>query len=220
MNRRSALRMMTGITAMAVTWAAVPARAVFAAATPDPAKQWWQPTPAMDAMTALRTRRSVRSYTGEAVSQDDVQAMLGAAMSAPSAVNEQPWEFIVVRDKKQLEDLGKSNTFSRFVSTAPLAIITCGNMQKCKFDGAYWQQDVSAATQNLLLAAHALGLGAVWTGVYPKEDRVKAIQALCALPDYVKPLAMVVIGHPDKAIPAVNRFAPAAVHEGTWTKKA
>jgi len=179
------------------------------------AKRWWNPTPAMDAMTAIRTRRSVRSYTDEDISEAQVRELLGAAMSAPSAGNEQPWEFILIRDRKILGEVHRLNRFAAYASTAPLAILVCGNMDYDKF-GGYWIEDVSAATQNILLAAHAMGLGAVWTGIYPMQDRVQGFRQLVGAPENVVPMALVVLGHAKITPEPVDRFNQGRVHTERW----
>ncbi len=204
-TRRSALKLMTaGVVAASLA----PLKA-FAQ------KIWWKTTPDMDAMTAIRTRRSVRSYTEEEVTDEQVKELLGAAMSAPSAGNEQPWEFILIRDKETLGKVGKINNFAAYARSAPLAILVCGNLDYDKYHG-YWFEDVSAATQNLLLAAHAMGLGAVWTGCYPKEDRVKAYRELVGAPENVVPLSLVVVGHPKKTPDPVDRFQEGRIHKERW----
>ena len=132
-TRRSALKLMTaGVVAASLA----PLKA-FAQ------KIWWKTTPDMDAMTAIRTRRSVRSYTEEEVTDEQVKELLGAAMSAPSAGNEQPWEFILIRDKETLGKVGKINNFAAYARSAPLAILVCGNLDYDKYHG-YWFEDVSA----------------------------------------------------------------------------
>lgn len=166
-------------------------------------------------LSLLAQRRSVRSFTDAPVSDEEVQAMLAAAMSAPSAGNEQPWEFIVVRSKETLEKAGSVNPYAGFAKSAPLAILTCVNQAHEKHAG-YGVLDVAACTENLLLAAHALGLGAVWTGIYPMEDRILKFRSLLALPETVLPIAFVVIGHPKATPEPANRFNPQRIHAEKW----
>jgi len=175
---------------------------------------WWMPAK-MDAMTAIRTRRSVRSFTQEDVTDAQVRELLGAAMSAPSAGNEQPWQFVVIRDKATLSKVGGINRFAAYAKEAPVSILVCGDEKLDKY-GGYWVEDVSAATQNILLAAHAMGLGAVWTGIYPMKDRVEAFRALVGAPGHVVPLALVVLGHARSAPEPVDRFAEDRVHAERW----
>ena len=170
----------------------------------------------MDVFEAMETRRSIRKYTDEAVSDKAVERMLSAAMMAPSAGNAQPWQFVVVRDRSRLEKVKDYNPYAAMADKAPVGILVCGDLRLEKYEG-FWVQDCSAAVQNLLLAAHAMGLGAVWTGVYPMESRVKGFRGLFDLPDPVIPLALVVIGHPDQQLPSKSRFKPERVHRDGWS---
>lgn len=179
------------------------------------AQQWWTPTPTMDAITAIRTRRSVRSYTDQEVSDAQVKELLGAAMSAPSAGNEQPWEFVIIRDKDTLEKVSGINRFADYAKNAPVCILVCGNLNRDKY-GGYWVEDAAAATQNILLAAHAMGLGAVWTGIYPMGDRIQGFRDLIDAPQNIVPLALVVIGHPKNSPSPIDRFDENKVHRERW----
>ncbi|HJD97094.1 nitroreductase family protein [Mailhella massiliensis] len=170
----------------------------------------------MDIWTAMKTRRSVRSYTGEPVSEEAVRAMLEAAMLAPSAGNEQPWEFILVRDKEALVRAGGINPYASFSPKASLGVMICLNREREKYAGMGFL-DIAACTQNLLLAAHGLGLGAVWTAVYPVEERVKGFRALLALPENVIPVAFVLVGHPgEKSSSVAARFDEGRIHNEAW----
>ena len=195
--------------------ASVGAACVFPSGALAQAETWWKATPAMDAMTAIRTRRSVRSYTSEGVGDDLVDEILGAAMSAPSAGNEQPWEFVVIRDRQLLAQAGKINKYAGFAKSAPVAILVCGDLNRDKY-GGYWIEDVSAAMQNMLLAAHALGLGAVWTGIYPLEDRVAGFRKLVGAPENIVPMGLAVIGRPKETPAPVDRFQRELVHLNGW----
>ena len=146
----------------------------------------------------MMTRTSIRSYTDEAVSKENIETILRAGMAAPTAVNRQPWHFVVVTNREKLNALAEANRGTRMAAKAPLAIVVCGNMEKA-LEGTgrgFWVQDCSAATENILLAAHALGLGAVWTGLYPNEERSKAVRTLLKAPENIVPLCTIVIGHP------------------------
>ena len=127
----------------------------------------------MDITEAIVSRRSIRKYTTEPVSDEDIEALLNAAMHAPSAVNEQPWHFVVVKDQETLAAIPQISPTAPMVKNAPVAIAVCADKDLEKFPGL-WVQDCSAATENMLLAATARGLGAAWTAVYPFEDRVEA----------------------------------------------
>jgi len=169
----------------------------------------------MDILEGIVSRRSIRKYKPDLVPEDDVKTLLEAAMSAPSAGNEQPWEFVVIDDRRLLGAIPTVHPYSRMLDEAPLAILVCGNLHQEKHKG-YWVQDCSAATQNLLLAAHGLGLGAVWLGVYPRDDRVAGVRRLLSLPDYIVPLALVSLGYPaEQRLPA-ERYKPDRVHHNGW----
>lgn len=163
------------------------------------------------------SRKSVRQYTSEPVSEEHVQMMLKAAMAAPTAVNYQPWRFVVVSEREQLDAMAEVLPFAKMLKQAPLAIVVCG--ETTWFDGEenpFWQQDCSAATQNLLLAAEALGLGAVWTGVYPDKERAAQLSAFLNLPGNVQPLCAVPIGHHDGTTPPKDKWKPENIHYGKW----
>lgn len=169
----------------------------------------------MDILEAINSRRSVRKYTDQDVSDEQMQQILEAAMMAPSAGNAQPWQFVVIRDKDTLAKIKEFNPYAAFAANAPVAVLACGDLSLEKFKG-YWVQDCSAAVENLLLAAHGIGLGAVWTGIYPLEDRIAAASKLFGLPEHVIPLSLIVIGHPVKQLESKSRFNPERVHKESW----
>lgn len=146
----------------------------------------------------IATRTSIRDYDGRPVEKAKIEKMLRAAMAAPTAMNKQPWHFVVVDQRATLDALSEANPHAKMIKKASLVIVVCGDMDKTIEGGGrdFWIQDASAATENLLLAAHAMGLGAVWTGAYPAVDRCKAIAEVLSLPDNIVPLCMVVIGYP------------------------
>ena len=171
--------------------------------------------PTMDANEAIMTRRSVRAYTSAPVADDQLHRILACGMQAPSACNEQPWQFVVVRDKALLAQVGAINPYAAYAKSAPLAILVAGDkgLDKC---GGYWIEDCSACAQNMLLAAHALGLGAVWTGIYPLPERIAGFQKLFALPEAVIPMALLVVGHPASTPAPQDRFRDERVHNEKW----
>lgn len=169
----------------------------------------------MEALEAIRTRRSVRRYTGEPVADDVLTDILQAAMSAPSAGNQQPWQFVVITDRALREAIAQFHPYAQMVPDAPVAIVVCGDLRLESYKG-YWVQDCAAATQNILLAAHAKGLGAVWVGIYPVEDRVRRLQQLLVLPTQVVPLALVPMGIPAEGVPPANRFNATRIHRNRW----
>jgi len=169
----------------------------------------------MDALEALMTRRSVRAYTDEPVSDDQVLKILAAGMQAPSANNQQPWHFVVLRQRERLDGLAGVLPFGKMLGQAPLGIVVCADTGLEQRAG-YWAQDCAAATQNILLACHALGLGAVWIGVYPRDERVAALREFLSLPATVTPLCAIAIGRPAGHPAPVDRFRPDRIHEEQW----
>lgn len=146
----------------------------------------------------IATRTSVRDYEARPVEKEKIEKMLRAAMAAPTAMNKQPWHFVVVDQRNVLDALAGTNPYAKMLKKAPLAIVVCGNTDKMIEGGGrdFWIQDASAATENLLLAAHAMGLGAVWTGAYPSEERCISISKVLSLSDNLIPLNMIVVGYP------------------------
>ena len=163
-----------------------------------------------NAIETIMTRTSIRSFTDRAVSADTVEMLLRAGMAAPTAVNLQPWHFVVVNDRAKIDELGGNGRQSQMWHESPLVIVVCGNMEKA-MDGvgqAFWVQDCSAATENILLAAHALGLGAVWTGCYPIEERVANISQVLGLPEHIVPLCAIVMGYPNESPQPKDKWKP------------
>lgn len=158
----------------------------------------------------IMTRTSVRAYTEEPVDSLVVDKLVRAGMAAPSARNQQPWHFVVVNNKELLSQLSKTADGSKMAENAPLAIVVCGNMQHT-LDGEardYWIQDCSAAIENILLAAHGFGLGAVWNGGYPNKERAAKVSAVLHLPENIVPLGMVVIGYPAENPEPKDKYMP------------
>ncbi|MDR2488509.1 MAG: nitroreductase family protein [Desulfovibrio sp.] len=171
----------------------------------------------METLTALHTRRSIRNYTDQAVPEQAILTLLEAAMIAPSAGNAQPWQYIIVDDPTVLRQVPVINPYAGMAPNAPVSIVVCGDLNAEKYKG-FWVQDCSAAIQNMLLAATALGLGTVWTGIYPVEERVLAFQRLLQLPESIIPLALIVIGHPAASSERKSRFDATKVHHNCWGK--
>lgn len=169
----------------------------------------------MDTIEAIHTRRSIREYADKPVPKEIVTQLLAAAMAAPSARNQQPWEFVVINNKKLLKRIPEVNPYAQMAARAPLAILVCGNL-KVETSPGYWVIDCAAAVQNLLLCAHALGLGGVWTGTYPNEERMDAYTTIFDLPEHVIPHTLVVIGHPAQKPPHQDRFNPERIHYNGW----
>ena len=170
------------------------------------------------AVENIMTRVSVRQFTGGKISDAQIDTLLRAAMAAPSAVNKQPWSFVVVTDETIIAELGKQLPYSRCENGAACAIVPCGDLRNT-LEGAaaeYWIQDVSAATENLLLAAHAMGLGAVWTGVYPIAERVLATQTILELPEHIIPLCVVPVGVPAEQPAVKDKYKTDNIHYNRW----
>lgn len=170
------------------------------------------------AIENIMTRTSVRAYTDQAVEPEKVETILRAAMAAPSAGNKQPWRFVVVTDKEILQQISDTLHTIRMAKDAPLAIVVCGDLT-ATFPGDgldYWVEDTSAATENLLLAAHSLGLGAVWCGIYPMPDRVAFLSNLLELPGNIVPLNVVPIGYPAENPEPKDKWIPENIHSNTW----
>jgi nitroreductase len=169
----------------------------------------------MEALQAILSRRSIRLYTSEPVKAELVDELLHAAMSAPSAGNQQPWQFVIITERQKLDVIPTFHPYAGMVKLAPVAILVCGDTRLDKNKG-YWVQDCSAATQNLLLAAHAHGLGAVWVGVYPREERMKDFRKLLGIPEEVIPFALIPLGYPAEAKPPSNRYDLSRIHTNTY----
>lgn len=170
----------------------------------------------MELYEGLITRRSVRKYTGEKISCDTVNKIVAAGMNAPSATNTQPWHFIVIDDKSIFEKIMAFHPYAPMLSQASHAIAVCGD-ENLQHAPGYYVMDCSAATENILLAAHAEGLGAVWLGIHPKADRIEALSALLMTPPHVKPMALVALGVPaSKSEPAAMRYEEGKIRYNRW----
>lgn len=169
----------------------------------------------MEALKCIMTRRSVRKYRPGRISDPKLRRILEAAMNAPSANNLQPWRFVVVRERETLLKMTDVHPYAGMLKEAGAAIVVCGDLSG-EGNKDYWVQDCAAATQNALLAAHALGLGAVWLGVYPRKERVSGIQKLLYLPQDMVPLSIVSLGKPvEKPAPA-KRYDAKKAHQEQW----
>jgi nitroreductase len=169
----------------------------------------------MEAFEAILSRRSIRKYTDRSVSQDTVKDLLKAGMAAPSANNLQPWQFVVLTERSLLDAVPSFHPHAAMLKEAPLAILVCGEPESSR----YWQQDCGAATENILLAAHALGLGAVWLGLFPREDRVKGVRELLKVPEAIIPMALIVIGYAAEEKAPSDRYNEAKVHQNSFISR-
>lgn len=165
----------------------------------------------------IMTRTSIRQFTDQPVAKDTLDLIVKAGMAAPSAMNAQPWAFVVVTEKSVLDSLNVKHSHAN-LKTATAAIIVCGNLNKVKEGPGqeYWVQDCSAATENILLAAHACGIGAVWCGVYPIEERVKDISEVLGLPENIIPLNIITMGYPAENPEPKDKFNTDNIHYQKW----
>lgn len=171
----------------------------------------------MDVFEAIHTRRSVRKYTGEPLSEEQLHAILAAGMAGPTAGNSQSWRFVVITDKTLLSRIQNVQPFARMARNSGATILVCGDLTAEQYPGRpFWNQDAAAAMENMLLAAHALGLGACWCAVHPEAAWEQGMRELTGLPEHVRPLGLCVIGHPAVRHDPVDRFDPAKIHYNHW----
>jgi nitroreductase len=169
----------------------------------------------MDVIEAILNRRSIRQYTDRPVSDDVVETLLKAAMYAPSAVNKQPWHFIVFRDREIKEKIISFHEYASMLRQADTAILVCWD-EELQHDTGYGPVDCSAATQNILLSAYGLGLGSVWVGLYPRIHRMESIHALFGLPKNIRPFSLVSLGYPAEEKKMPDRFNRDRIHFEKW----
>ena len=168
-------------------------------------------------LKTIEDRRSIRKYQDREVDEATITLLLKAGMAAPSAHNLQPWEFIVVTDRKTLNLIADAHSSGKMLLEASLCVCVCGNLERAHKDFTdYWIQDCSAATENILLAAKSLGLGAVWCGVYPRPDRIKLVREILSLPSHVIPLNVIAVGYPDEDPPVKDKWLEDRVHWHRW----
>lgn len=166
------------------------------------------------ALDVIATRVSVRQFTGEKLNSEQIDKILRAGMAAPTAVNKQPWAFVVVDDEQMLAQLATTLKSSRIENGASHAIVVCGDMSKAlEGEGqGYWVEDTSAATENMLLAAHAMGLGGLWVGVYPISERVKNVSELIGAPSHIVPMCVVTLGYPAEQPAVKDKYKTENIH--------
>jgi nitroreductase len=165
-----------------------------------------------DILDVIKKRRSIRKYTGQAVTDEQIRQLLEAAMAAPSASNIQSWEFVVVRDPDLKRQLAQTHTWSHMAADAAAVFVVCGNERASQ----HWIADASAATENLLLAVTALGLGAVWVGIYPGTDREAHVRRVLDIPEEIRVLCLVPVGHPAESKAPRTQYAESKVHYEGW----
>ncbi len=169
----------------------------------------------MNILEAIFSRRSIRKFTPQLLSDDQINDLLKAGMYAPSARNEQPWHFVLIQDKNLLQDISRVHPYAKMLKEAPLAILICAD-EKLEPIPGYWALDCAAATQNILLAAHGMGLGGVWLGIYPREERMKDIKELTKLPEHIHPVSLIGIGFPAEIPTHPQRFKTDRIRYNTW----
>lgn len=166
-------------------------------------------------MQAIFNRASVRSFAERKVESEKIESLMKAAMAAPSACNQQPWEFVVVTDSETLRRLSECSPYAGCLCQAPLGIAVCMRTEGLRAPD-YAQIDASAATENILLEAVHLGLGAVWLGIAPGPERMEAVRQVIGAPETIQPFGLVACGYPDKPVVPANRYDPARVHYERW----
>ncbi len=169
----------------------------------------------MDTLKATFTSRSIRKYKDAPIPDEAIQTVVKAGMHAPSAGNQQPWHFLVIRNREVLTAIPQYHPHAQMLMSAPAAILVCGDLSLEKHKG-YWVQDCAACVQNMLLAAHAQTLGAVWLGIYPRQDRVDGLKKLFRLPEQIIPFALISLGYPDEHKEIHDRFQASRVHYEQW----
>ena len=169
----------------------------------------------METIQAIFTRRSIRKFTEKKIPGEMVIRILETAMYAPSERNTQPWHFIVVNEKQILHKIPSIHPFADMCYEASHAVLVCGDTNIEKLEG-YIALNCGAATQNILLAVHDLGLGAVWLGVYPRKERMEPLSKLFSLPENITPVSLVAIGYPAESKNTPDRFMIERIHYNTW----
>ena len=178
-------------------------------------------TEKMERNTAIENifaRKSVRAYAPQPIEKEKMELLVRAAMAAPSAVNKQPWAFIIINDRTILDKLAEKLPYAKMAAQAPAAIVICGDLSKTLHGETdkYWMLDCSAASENLLLAAESMGLGAVWTAVYPEPDRMEKVRQVLSLPEHIIPFNLIPVGYPQHKEEAKDKFKKENIHYNKW----
>lgn len=169
----------------------------------------------MELLEAIKTRRSIRKFQNRPVSEELINFIIDAAMMAPSAGNQQPWHFVIISDREKLDAIPTFHPYCSMVLQVPVAILICGDSTGVPWPD-FWPQDCSAATQNMLLAARDKGLGTVWAGIYPVEERMAAFRKLFSIPEHIYPFALVPVGWPAGDFVSAERLKPERIHCESW----
>jgi len=163
-------------------------------------------------MNAIFSRVSIRKYQDKPVEKDKVLLMLKAAMAAPSACNQQPWEYYVVTNKEKIQELALTSPYASFSKEAPLVFVACSRISDCIIAPSYTNIDMSASVENLLLEASELGLGAVWMGIAPDKERMAAVRSVIDLPEHLSAFALISCGYPAEVRVQQDRYDERRVH--------
>ena len=166
----------------------------------------------------IKKRRSIRHFSSQKIESVKIEAILTAAMYAPSAVNKQPWHFVVIDDRQLMRKFMEIHPSSKMLETAQIAILVCGD-QLQQHDAGYWIADCGAATENILLSATSLELGSCWVGIYPREARMKATKEIFSLPDHIEPFALIALGYPAEEKSTPERFHKEKIFYNQWGKE-
>ncbi len=169
----------------------------------------------MEVNEAILTRRSIRKFIDKEINQETLLEIIKAGMYAPSARNFQPWQFIIITNRKLLSKIPDVHPYAEMVPDAALAVCVCGDLSIEK-SPEYNAVNCSAATQNMLLSARSFGIGSVWLGVYPREERINGLKNLLSLPDYILPISLIAFGYPDEFKSTPDRFLPDRIHTNSW----
>ena len=167
-----------------------------------------------EAYDCIMTRTSCRAFTDYRPTEAQIDSLVRAGLAAPTARNARPWDIIVITDRDILDTIASECKNIKMAAEAPLALVACGNLGIARSKGGdeYWEQDVSAITENILLAAHSMGLGAVWCGIYPIPERVKFVKELLELPDSIEPLNIIPIGQPKSPLQPKDKYDAERIH--------
>ncbi|MGE5473867.1 MAG: nitroreductase family protein [Ignavibacteriales bacterium] len=169
----------------------------------------------MDVLEAIYTRRSIRKFTGEVISDNQLKSILKAGFYAPSANNYQPWHFVIVRNKKMLESMSGIHPYAKMLPNAGCGIIVCGDTTK-QAEMGFLIEDCSAAIENMLLAAHGIGLGSVWISLYPITSRYQPIASILNIPENFIPVGMIAVGQKAEVKNTNERYHQDKIHFEQW----
>ena len=169
----------------------------------------------MDAIEAVLTRRSVRKYLNKKISDELIHELIIAGISAPSAENKQPWQFMIIDDHKLIDKIPDFHPNAKMLFESKKAILVCGDLDLEENIG-YLIQDCSAATENILIAARAKGLGSCWLGIYPRDERISGLRKMLRIPDHIIPFSLISLGYPAVAQSRVDRYKSSIIHRNKW----